>query len=348
MAKRIQQRAVINGKIKWLSGNSQQELFEAYLQQAIEAGLVTLPNAFTPVLETTPLFRDYLKHFVDTYKSKQSALTVKNRARIIKNHILPQFGNTPIGNIKTADIQVYFDSLCEQGYSRETILKIKNTISPAFDSAVEDELISRNPVKSQRLKINTNKGEHHKALPREKMRLIKKGLLDLDERERKMTALLCYTGMRIEEVLGLKWEDIDFEANEIHIIRAVVHPERNRPLIKDPKSKSSKRTIPIASPLLVALGTPQTEGFILGGEKPLSYQQFKRTFNKIRTQFGIEEYSAHDFRDTCATEWREYGMPIETISRLLGHSNTIVTENCYVKFREKSLQSAKTVMEDIG
>ena len=76
-------------------------------------------------------------------------------------------------------------------------------------------------------------------------------------------------------------------------------------------------------------------------------KQQKLAFDRIRKTFGLEDYSAHDFRDTCATEWREAGMSIETISKILGHANSTVTEKCYVKFREKSLDEARGVMNMI-
>lgn len=137
MSKRIQQRVSINGEIKWISGATQQELFEAYLSQAIKCGVVTLPDGSEPKWKDAPSFGAYLHHFIQTYKSRQSALTMMNRKRVVERHIVPRLGSVPIDAIGTADIQIWFDELCEQGYSRETILKIKHTISPVFDSAVE-------------------------------------------------------------------------------------------------------------------------------------------------------------------------------------------------------------------
>lgn len=171
MAKRIQQRAIINGEVKWLSGATQQELFESYLKQAIAAGIVTTTDDAKPEEKADDgiLFGHYLQEFVSIYKCKQGALTKNNRLRLIKKHILPRLGSLPINQIKTSDVQIWFDELVDRDYARETILKIKNTISPAFDSAVEDGLISINPVKSKRLVINTHKGSHHKAIPPAKM-----------------------------------------------------------------------------------------------------------------------------------------------------------------------------------
>ena len=349
MAKRIQQRATINGEVKWLSGANQQELFECYLKHAISAGIVAINDGTKAETQTkdTIHFGKYLKEFVSTYKSKQSSLTMSNRLRIMERHILPRLGAIPIDQVKTSDIQIWFDELVDQGYARETILKIKNTISPAFDSAVEDGLISVNPVTSKRLVINTHKGSHHKAIPPAKMMWVREHVHILPMREKRIVALLSYTGMRLEEVLGVCWDDFDFHAKRIHICRAVIHPTRNQPEVKLPKTAAGNRVIPLPDKLIELLAPLEYEGFVLGGSKPLSYQQQKLAFDRIRKTFGLEAYSAHDFRDTCATEWREAGMSIETIAKMLGHANSTVTEKCYVKFREKSLDEARSVMNQI-
>ena len=212
------------------------------------------------------------------------------------------------------------------------------------DSAVEDGLPTINPVKSKRLVINTHKGSHHKAIPPAKMMWVREHVHILPTREKRIVALLSYTGMRLEEVLGVCWNDFDFHAKRICICRAVIHPTRNQPEVKLPKTAAGNRVIPLPDKLIELLEPLEQEGFILGGSKPLSYQQQKLAFDRIRKTFGLEDYSAHDFRDTCATEWREAGMSIETISKMLGHANSTVTEKCYVKFREKSLDEARGVM----
>jgi len=92
-----------------------------------------------------------------------------------------------------------------------------------------------------------------------------------------MAALLCCTGMRIEEVLGLRWENIDTERGCIHIRRAVVHPGRNMPEIKSranhPASASPSRreqTIPLPRHLLDELSPKEETGFLLNSYTDLS------------------------------------------------------------------------------
>lgn len=87
--------------------------------------------------------------------------------------------------------------------------------------------------------------------------------------ERRMAALLYCTGMRIEEVLGLRWEDIDTERSCIYIRRAVVHPGRNMPEIKSTKSKA-ERTIPLPRHLFDELSPKEETGFLLNSYTDLS------------------------------------------------------------------------------
>lgn len=342
MSKRIRQRATIGGQEVWITGNTQQEIFDNLLKKAQEMGRLT-PEAggqagYTPY---SPRFGTYIKEFNATYKARQASVTMETRRRNVEKHILPRFGEMCVGDIKTGDIQKWYDELCGNGYSRETILKLKNIMSPVFDSAVEDGYITHNPMKSKRLTINTDKGEHHKAIPEEKISEIKQNISSVDGNERLMIALLCYTGMRLEEILGLRWEDIDFHAELILIQRAVIHPTRNMPEVKTPKTKSSTRYVPMAKKLEDILKPMKSEGYILGGENPLSYTQQRKMYGRLKEHFQLDGYTAHDFRDTCATEWKESGIPLETISKLLGHSNSAVTEKCYVKHRMKSIEDAR-------
>lgn len=136
------------------------------------------------------------------------------------------------------------------------------------------------------------------------------------------------------------------DTKETHINRAVVHPTRNQAIIKGTKTASSERIVPLADSLIELLNPLEDHGFIVGGEHPLSYQQQKLSFKKIRNELGLQEYTAHDFRNTCATEWQEQGMTIQAVSKLLGHATTTITEKCYVKFREQGMTQARAIMNE--
>ena len=91
------------------------------------------------------------------------------------------WGNRSIAEIKPMDIQLWFNELAENGYSHETLIKIKNTMSPALDAAVEEDLISKNPLKSKLLVIGGNATRSHKAIARDRMCEIREGLKDISD-----------------------------------------------------------------------------------------------------------------------------------------------------------------------
>lgn len=349
MPTRYKQRMTVEGQEHWVTGYSLKDLLENYLKLCIQEGTV-LPGVIAKIPEkvSSPLVGPYLDQFVSLYKNNQGSNTKDARDRTIRNHIKPEFGHLEIAEVTVQRIQEWFNALEAKGYSHETLLKIKNVFSPCLDAAVEDGYLQKNPFKSTRLVIGGTETKHHKAIPAEKMQEIRSQISVIrDQKVRFMLVLLSYTGMRMEEILGLKWEDIDFQENWISIERAVVHPQRNKPEVKLPKSKTSKRRIPLPEAVKEALKPKLNSGFVLNSDgDPLSYSEARRIFWKIRDLFELEGYSAHDFRDTCATEWREAGVPTDIIAHLLGHSKSDITENRYVKYRDELYQGIRVVMNN--
>lgn len=352
MPERYKQKMPVNGKDKWVTGRTLKDLLEAYLDLCLKEGTV-LPGFLKEIPEkaTSPLTGEYIDQFISLYKTQQESNTKVSRDRTIKNHIKPKFGSIMVSEITVNDIQEWFNSLEKDGYSHESLLKIKNVFSPCLDSAVEDGYLKRNPFKSTRLKIGGAETVHHKAIPPKIMKAIRESIPNIsDNRMKYMLALLSYTGMRIEEILGLRWEDIDTQNGWINIKRAVVHPTRNQPEIKTPKTKTSMRRIPLPEKVKKVLKPNLKTGFILysptddSRETPLSYTAFRNIFKKIRTEYNLDNYTPHDFRDTCATEWREAGVSTDIIAQLLGHSKSDITETRYVKYRDEVFQGVRAVM----
>ncbi len=344
MAKQLKERVEVgrdendNPIYKWATGYNRQEI----LQSA--ARLLQPDKNLNTGSITVPIFSKWLDEYNTTFRKMLCPTTRHNYAQLIRKHINPRIGNMKLTEIDSGVIQRWFDDLCEDGKSEETIMKIRTIIKPAFDYAVDEGKMQHNPI-SKRTKINTKKGKHHKALPLEQSQEIKRRLNELTGRERIMAALLCYTGQRIGEVLGLRWEDIDFARKEIHLVRGITHPTRNQPVVGGPKTENSIRIIPLAEQLITILTPIQANGYVVSGEKPLTFQQQKRSWEKIAKHFHIEGYTAHDMRDTCATEWFEMGIPIVVVSKMLGHASIEITMRLYAKVRNKSTDEARATMD---
>ena len=341
MAKRHKERYLVDGVEHWATGKTRQEAVTK-AAEAIAAATVAKPTSASNTI--SPLFSQWLCDYNATYRRKLCGTTQSTYEQSIKKHINPRIGSMRLTEIDSGVIQRWFDDLCDEGKSAETIKKIRTIIKPAFEYAVDEGKMPRNPI-NKRTKINTKKGAHHKALPYEQSQEIKSRLNELKGRERLLMALLCFTGLRIGEALGLRWEDIDFVRKEIHLERGITHPTRNQPVVGAPKTENSIRTIPVAEQLIAILEPRRASGYVVSGEKPLSFEQQKRSWEKIAKHFHIDDYTPHDMRDTCATEWFEMGIPIAVVSKMLGHASIDITMRLYAKVRNKSTDEARNIMD---
>lgn len=150
--------------------------------------------------------------------------------------------------------------------------------------------------------------------------------------------LLClYAGLRIGELCALRWSDIDFDGKTLTVKRTVQrivvpgHMTKTILLETDPKSESSRRTIPLASELLEILSRFKGEQrYVFGEEKPLDPRTMQNRFKKILKEAGIDGRTFHTLRHTFATNCVENGMDVKTLSEILGHSDVKTTLNRYV------------------
>lgn len=150
--------------------------------------------------------------------------------------------------------------------------------------------------------------------------------------------LLClYAGLRLGELCALRWTDIDFVGRTLTVNRTVQriampgHITKTVLLETDPKSESSRRTIPLTSKLLEILSQlKEGQTYVFGNEKPLDPRTMQYRFKKILKEAGIDKRTFHTLRHTFATNCVENGMDVKALSELLGHSDVKITLNRYV------------------
>jgi len=168
--------------------------------------------------------------------------------------------------------------------------------------------------------------------------------------KRNFTVLLR-TGMRMGELLGLAWDDVDLEGKEIHIRRNLVFiqgrdGEESRLIFQEPKTNLSKRDIPIGAGAVATLrahrkvqleervfhGTDYNKkNLVFCGEtgKPISPRQFSHIFERITKKAGLTHVSPHTLRHSFATNLLENGINPKTAQELLGHSTVALTLGTY-------------------
>ena len=315
----------------WLTGNTVSEAFLNGFQRYQQ--MKELPAA-----KPSPLFRDVFAEYQETFWKKLRASTRTNYQHQANKRILPVFGHIPIAQITVADIQTLYNRMEAEGLKRSTIDMMKKIMNPIMEYALELGIIQKNPFQAKKLlTIGGRKETSHKPISPEDMHIIRKALPDLPEQERLLITLLAYTGERSGEVCGFRWEDIDYANRQLKIQRGVSWVTRNQPTVGPPKTENSLRSIPLTRTFLDALQPNGQSGFILhrSDGSLLSYTMFSKMLKRALKHIGFEEgqYTAHDFRATCATEWLEAGIPLKTISAMLGHRDTRTTERYYARLR---------------
>ena len=149
---------------------------------------------------------------------------------------------------------------------------------------------------------------------------------------------LCM-GLRIGELCGLKWEDVDFQHKILHIRRTVQRitsangNRRTKIVISVPKSATSFRDIAIPDALMeyFRMFRDKADFFILSGaDKPVEPRTMQYRYKKILRSAEIGNHNYHKLRHTFATNCAEHGFDVKTLSAVLGHSSVNLTLNRYV------------------
>lgn len=152
-----------------------------------------------------------------------------------------------------------------------------------------------------------------------------------------ISVLLClFTGLRVGELCGLKWSDIDFQNGTVSVCRTVQRINKHgksEVAIGSPKSKSSVRIVPIPDFLLAILKAKRKGDdfyIITGTSKPTEPRTMQNRFKSILKTCGIRNVNFHLLRHTYATICIENGFDPKTLSELLGHADASITLNRYV------------------
>lgn len=159
--------------------------------------------------------------------------------------------------------------------------------------------------------------------------------------ERNAGILLCmHTGLRIGELCGLKWGDVDVKKGIIMVkrtvsrmsMRSTVRPH-TQIIISTPKTRSSRRTVPIASsllPLLKALRSRPDDFLLTASERPSEPRTFRSYYQRVLARLGLPHFKFHSLRHSFATRCIAAGCDYKTVSEFLGHARVATTLDLYV------------------
>ncbi|AXF57407.1 tyrosine-type recombinase/integrase [Salicibibacter kimchii] len=305
----------------------------------------------------------------------QDAKESSQRARgIALKRILSELGDKPIQRISKKHYQDTIDTLAEK-FSYNYMDSIHSTAHMVFAYAVETKLIKENPASGAKLpkkKVTVEELENESS--------IQDTFMEREELEEFLTVakhegldgdlltftMLAYTGLRIGELLALKWSEVDTEKHTLRVIRTYYNPSNNKKNFQllTPKTESSIRTITIDPVLVGLLHTHKQEqdtiasdnpfyndqGFIFAGNegypKPIKHMAIR--LQRLLQKTSIKKHiTTHSFRHTHTSLLIEANAHIKEIQDRLGHSDINTTMDIYAHMTQSHKKEASTKFSNL-
>lgn len=298
--------------------------------------------------------------------------TLQTYCYIYGRYIKQTLGNRSIGSIKKSDIKRFYNNLAEHsGLGINAINNVQVVLHQIFSMAVDDCYIRVNPSSNavrelkkskdmsvQKKKALTSKDEHIFLNYIKKSKQYSKWY--------PIFAVMLGTGMRVGEITGLHWGDVDFDSNMISVNHALIYrPNLNGKcefVIDSPKTDRGIRYIPmldtVRSVLLIKkgkTGSVKNDDFVFlsRANKPFHQTALNDAINRIikscNQECGCEvlpHFSCHTLRHTFATRMCEKGVNMKVVQDILGHTDISITMNIYTDATNEMKISAFKELND--
>lgn len=307
------------------------------------------------LLPNEMILQDFLLDFLEKYKMNLSITTYNCYMRICKKYIIPLLGDIKLCDIKPIHIQNYVDDLLDL-LTPQTIKVHLNILNLALKRAYRLKLIKENVV--QFVEVPKNKKYKNEIYNAEDM---KKLLEKSRETSLELPIILASgLGLRISEILGLTWNNIDFNDFTITIDKITVR-DKGQVILKEPKTESSIRTISAPKEIILILKQLKKDRLAakLRGEKshrelifydknlnPIAQDVLSKKFRYFLQENNLKHIRFHDLRHSHVTMLIDAKVPIKVISERVGHSNVNTTLNIYSHALREMDQEASDKISD--
>jgi len=281
-----------------------------------------------------PMLQDFIHNFIK-YQREIKQIKSINRTIISCKHFIRILGNRKLNEYNPEDIDIYKERRLNEGVKLNTIARELIVIRSLFNQARKwKKFFGTNPVSESGIPMVND---------------IKERILTIGEEKRLLNASPEYlqdiinvalnTAMREGEILGLEWEWVDFIENIIQLpqtntknkkIRKIPINEKVRKILLKLKLKTGGNKYVFESPVIP--------------NKNISYIQ--RSFKTACRKANIENLRFHDLRHSAATRLVESGIPLHTVSKLLGHSTIKITER--YSHPEESIKDAVVILNNLS
>jgi integrase len=261
----------------------------------------------------------------------------------LDNWILPRWQDHKLDQVKPVAVEAWLDSIKR---ARGTRAKIRNIMSALFHHAMRYEWLDANPIKLVRQSAKRERTPD--VLELEELRLL---LTKLELRERTLVLLDAATGLRVSELLALRWEDVDFKALELRVTRSIWHQ-----VVGDCKTEASAKPVPLDSYMAEDLlrwqrmsPYPMPSDWVFASPTMKGKQPYwpdnlmKRYIRPVARKAGIQKQVGwHTFRHSFGTLLKANGEDVKTVQELLRHANSRITLEVYTQAVTSNKRAAQS------
>jgi len=306
-------------------------------------------NPQTPHAEAGPstiaeLVSHYrLKELVSENQGRKSFSTRAAYESYLKIWILPRWGNYRLDQVKPVAMEEWLDGIKR---AKATRAKIRNLMSAIFHHAMRYEWVQNNPIKLVRQSAKREKVPD--VLDLAELQLL---LSKLSVRERTLALLDAATGLRVSELLALRWSDVDFENLELNVTRSIWHQ-----IVGNCKTEASAKPVPLDSYMAEDLlrwrrqsPYPMDEDYVFASPTMKGKQPYwpdnlmKRYIKPVAHKAGINKNIGwHTFRHSFGTLLKANGEDVKTVQELLRHANSRITLDVYTQAVTSNKRAAQS------
>lgn len=308
----------------------------------------------------------YAKH--NALRPNVRKSTENGRQQLMEILQADKLGNTSIEKIKASDAKEWAIRLKEKGYAYQTISNYKRSLMAAFYTAVNDDLVRKNPFLFKLDDVIENDTTPKIALTSEQekdfLSFVKAD--NIYKRYYRAIVVLLHTGLRISELCGLTVKDLDFEKGYINVTHQLRYDKEGY-RVTPPKTENSVRKIPMVKVVKEALqeeiqsrktiqfiGVDGYTDFIFLNQKGLpmyatvystAFAQMVKKYNKYHKKSPLPTVTPHTLRHTFCTNMARKKMTPNTLQYIMGHKNITMTLGYYA---HGSAESAKAEMQELA
>lgn len=288
---------------------------------------------------TKTTFKEFARFWLDTYCINLSPTTIDGYTRIVNVYAAPHIGEMKLSKILPMHIQLMMNEF-SKNHSRKTCNNLVSVVRSVFNYAKINHIIKENPVSD--INIVTDKIRYkYRIYNEEEFNRLLEVVTGTEHEIPVLLAGLC--GMRASEIMGLTWNNIDFDTGTIKITSAYVYANK-KTVDKTTKTYDSYRDVIAPSYVIDRLRESRKDSVLVFPRpdgSPNNSNRYGKMFSRMLEKNGLPHTRFHDLRHFNATMMMIHGITEKEASERLGHSSVNMTRKYQHVLKDRENRTAE-------